>query len=383
MIVPGTGIHLNNMLGEYDLNPAGGAARPGARLTSMMAPSIVLRRGRPRLVVGSAGSVRLRGAIMQAVVNVVDHGLRRRGGDRRAAGPPRGAARPLRGRRRPGRARRARGARLRRRPLAPAEPLLRRRRRRRGRRGRRRSPRPATRAAAGTGSWSWDEPTSLVATGPSPGDAAALVALAEAVGLGAGGLADLATSRWRSVADERRYLRRVRRHPDAAVFVAERTTAIVGRLSVARDPHPASRHVADLGLMVAASAPAPGRRARRCSSRPSSGRATSGVRKLELHVFPHNEPAIALYERFGFVREGYRKRALPPRHASYVDAILMAYERLDRPTRVRLVARDLAVPRGALAHLALARERLDAPARAGRRAGRAGRARSGARAAPA
>jgi gamma-glutamyltranspeptidase/glutathione hydrolase len=66
---------MNNMLGEYDLNPAGGAARPGTRLTSMMAPSIVLRRGRPRLVVGSAGSVRLRGAIMQAVVNVVEHGL--------------------------------------------------------------------------------------------------------------------------------------------------------------------------------------------------------------------------------------------------------------------------------------------------------------------
>jgi gamma-glutamyltranspeptidase/glutathione hydrolase len=72
VIVPGTGIHLNNMLGEYDLR---GSARPGARLTSMMAPSIVLERGRPRLVVGSAGSVRLRGAILQAVVNVVDHGL--------------------------------------------------------------------------------------------------------------------------------------------------------------------------------------------------------------------------------------------------------------------------------------------------------------------
>ncbi len=41
----------------------------------MMAPSIVLQRGRPRLVVGSAGSVRLRGAILQTVVNVIDHGL--------------------------------------------------------------------------------------------------------------------------------------------------------------------------------------------------------------------------------------------------------------------------------------------------------------------
>ncbi len=64
MIVPGTGIHLNNMLGEYDL-VAGAPAEAGQRLTSMMAPSVVLGPTGPRLVVGSAGSVRLRGAIMQ------------------------------------------------------------------------------------------------------------------------------------------------------------------------------------------------------------------------------------------------------------------------------------------------------------------------------
>jgi len=75
VILPGTGIHMNNMLGEYDLNPPGRRTRPGARLTSMMAPSIALDDGRPRLVVGSAGSVRLRGAILQIVVNVVHHGL--------------------------------------------------------------------------------------------------------------------------------------------------------------------------------------------------------------------------------------------------------------------------------------------------------------------
>jgi gamma-glutamyltranspeptidase/glutathione hydrolase len=78
VIVPGTGIHLNNMLGEYDLNPVergAGARWVGRRLTSMMAPSLVLDDGRPRLVVGSAGSVRLRGAILQIVVNVAIHGL--------------------------------------------------------------------------------------------------------------------------------------------------------------------------------------------------------------------------------------------------------------------------------------------------------------------
>ena len=75
VIVPGTGIHLNNMLGEYDLLPGGRRVRAGLRLTSMMAPSIVLGEGGPRLVVGSAGSVRLRGAILQIVVNVVEHAL--------------------------------------------------------------------------------------------------------------------------------------------------------------------------------------------------------------------------------------------------------------------------------------------------------------------
>ena len=75
VVVPGTGIHMNNMLGEYDLQPGGHAPAPGRRLTSMMAPSIVSSAGEPRLVVGSAGSARLRGAVMQVVVNVVGHGL--------------------------------------------------------------------------------------------------------------------------------------------------------------------------------------------------------------------------------------------------------------------------------------------------------------------
>ena len=75
VLVPGTGIHLNNMLGEPDLNPTAVVLTPGKRMTSMMAPSVVLHDERPRLVVGSAGSVRLRGAILQVIVNVIEHGL--------------------------------------------------------------------------------------------------------------------------------------------------------------------------------------------------------------------------------------------------------------------------------------------------------------------
>jgi gamma-glutamyltranspeptidase/glutathione hydrolase len=72
VVVPGTGIHLNNMLGELDLV---GASKPGERLTSMMAPSVLLRDGEPRLVLGSAGSARLRGAILQVTANVVARGM--------------------------------------------------------------------------------------------------------------------------------------------------------------------------------------------------------------------------------------------------------------------------------------------------------------------
>jgi gamma-glutamyltranspeptidase / glutathione hydrolase len=74
VIVPGTGLHLNNMMGEEDL-AAGRHLRPGVRLTSMQAPTVLDRGGQVRLVVGSSGSNRLRSAITQVIVNVIDHGM--------------------------------------------------------------------------------------------------------------------------------------------------------------------------------------------------------------------------------------------------------------------------------------------------------------------
>ena len=69
-------IHISAiLLAEFDLATTGVHPRPGTRFTSGMAPSLVLRDGRPRLVVGSAGSLRLRGAIMQVIVNVVAHDM--------------------------------------------------------------------------------------------------------------------------------------------------------------------------------------------------------------------------------------------------------------------------------------------------------------------
>jgi gamma-glutamyltranspeptidase/glutathione hydrolase len=74
VIVPGTGIHLNNVMGEEDLNPLGFHRHPaGRRMPSMMAPSVVLRDGEVELVLGSAGSNRIRSALLQTIVAAVDH----------------------------------------------------------------------------------------------------------------------------------------------------------------------------------------------------------------------------------------------------------------------------------------------------------------------
>lgn len=68
------GTQLNNMLGEGDvIGP--GPHPPGDRLASMLSPTLVLEDGEPRLVLGSAGSVRLAGAIAQVAWDVVGRGM--------------------------------------------------------------------------------------------------------------------------------------------------------------------------------------------------------------------------------------------------------------------------------------------------------------------
>ncbi|HMC50372.1 MAG TPA: gamma-glutamyltransferase [Solirubrobacterales bacterium] len=76
VLVPDTGVILNNMLGEEDLNPLGfHSIPPGRRVTSMMAPTVVLRDGEIELGLGSAGSNRIRSAILQTIVRVIEQGM--------------------------------------------------------------------------------------------------------------------------------------------------------------------------------------------------------------------------------------------------------------------------------------------------------------------
>jgi gamma-glutamyltranspeptidase/glutathione hydrolase len=75
-MVSDTGVIMNNLLGEADLHPNGfHTLPPGARLSSMMAPTILLDGDMPRAVLGSGGSSRLRTAILQVISNIVDFGI--------------------------------------------------------------------------------------------------------------------------------------------------------------------------------------------------------------------------------------------------------------------------------------------------------------------
>jgi gamma-glutamyltranspeptidase/glutathione hydrolase len=72
-VLPGSGIMLNNMLGEEDLNPEGFHRMPaGVRLASMMTPAIVRLADGGQIALGSGGSNRIRSAILQFLSNVLE-----------------------------------------------------------------------------------------------------------------------------------------------------------------------------------------------------------------------------------------------------------------------------------------------------------------------
>lgn len=75
-VIEGTGIACNNMLGEDDLHPDGfHASPPGLRVASMMSPSFLLGPDDTtvELAFGSGGSKRIRSALFQVLVAIVDH----------------------------------------------------------------------------------------------------------------------------------------------------------------------------------------------------------------------------------------------------------------------------------------------------------------------
>jgi len=75
-MVPGTGLLLNNTMALFDPHPGHAlSVAPGKRMTSSMAPTIVLRDGRPRAALGLPGGVRIFASVLQALLNLIDHGM--------------------------------------------------------------------------------------------------------------------------------------------------------------------------------------------------------------------------------------------------------------------------------------------------------------------
>ena len=138
------------------------------------------------------------------------------------------------------------------------------------------------------------------------------------------------------VAGERRYIRteevrwrvregrrRFRRSwaPNQAHLLALAGDAVIGSLSIVREEHPVTRHVAGLGMSVS--------RERRGKGVGSALLAEAfrwaqwaGIEKVALTVYPHNDAAIALYRKFGFVEEG-RLVGHSKKSYGYDDEIVM------------------------------------------------------------
>lgn len=129
-----------------------------------------------------------------------------------------------------------------------------------------------------------------------------------------------AESTTRTVRECRRMLRRSIRG-ERAYLVAISDGRVVGWLSIAREQHAATRHVATFGMGVARAW-----RGRGVGSALVAGAIRwardAHVDKLEISVYPDNRPALALYRGFGFVEEGllagHSKKSY-----GYVDEILM------------------------------------------------------------
>jgi diaminopimelate decarboxylase len=122
----------------------------------------------------------------------------------------------------------------------------------------------------------------------------------------------------------RAYRRRFRRIPDdrGAHLLALDGDRVVGSLSIRRDEHPATRHVATLGMFVVGSHRNRGIGAALMGEAMRWAR-RAGVERVELTVYPHNRAAVSLYRRFGFVEEGRLARHAKKSYGEE-DEVLMA-----------------------------------------------------------
>jgi RimJ/RimL family protein N-acetyltransferase len=106
--------------------------------------------------------------------------------------------------------------------------------------------------------------------------------------------------------------------PDGTIFVAVCDERIVGSLGLRR----AFGGPAEIGMSLIAEHRGRGIGGRMMERAIAWARA-HGYHKLELSVYPWNAAALALYEKFGFEREGYLKKHLRRRNGELWDVVAM------------------------------------------------------------
>ena len=110
---------------------------------------------------------------------------------------------------------------------------------------------------------------------------------------------------------------------NAIYLVAVVDGIIVGSLSGSGGKRQAMRHTADFGLSVTSEWRGQGIGTALLGRLIEWAEGTGIVRRLELEVYAHNDPAIHLYRKFGFVEEGRRRQAFF-QQGRFIDGILMA-----------------------------------------------------------
>lgn len=150
---------------------------------------------------------------------------------------------------------------------------------------------------------------------------------------------------YRVVAGEARYIRteeprgaafyrRLFRVPvtsDRARMLALAGDRVIGEIGVEREDHPVTRHVASIGMMVA-----PDWRGRGVGSALMEAAIAwcrrEGVEKIELSVYPGNDAARALYEKYGFHEEGRLTGHSKKQRLGYLDEVLMGLWLMEHPS---------------------------------------------------
>ena len=158
----------------------------------------------------------------------------------------------------------------------------------------------------------------------TPSDAAALLAHLKALAAEPGINIPLAPDEiTTTVEQEKSLLADIAESERAIMLVAEAGGALVGELSLkAISPRRAVRHVATLGMSVKQDWRGKGV-GRALMTDALAWAPTAGITRIELYVYARNAPAIALYERFGFVTEG-RRRSFIREGDTFLDDFVMA-----------------------------------------------------------